>query len=147
MPKPIAELVESPGIVRGSQSIVLVEVRDFRDFASQPPFYLGMGASRRFDLAEMAGEGQLSLIVEILAVKDQDAVPVDRRGDRTNRRSGERPTEVDAADLADEQRMELAYGNFHPRASAPTCIKARAGKALQRLDKVADVSLHASETR
>ncbi len=78
MPQPVAELVEAARIVRGAQPVVLVEIRDVGDFGTQPALGCAAGAARRLDLAEMAGKGQLTLVIEILIAQDQQRMAVDR---------------------------------------------------------------------
>jgi hypothetical protein len=102
MPKTVAELIETAGVIGGTQPVVLVEIRDIRHLGPQPPLCLGPGASRRFDLAEVASERELPLVVELLIAEDEHRVAVDRIRDRAYRGCSEREPGIDTGYLADE---------------------------------------------
>ena len=74
---------------------------------------IGAAAARQFQLAEMPRERHLPLVVEILAAQHQDRVAVDRLAERPHRRRVERPPDIDPADLADKQRMQLSHRDSH----------------------------------
>jgi hypothetical protein len=66
MPEPVAELIEPARVVSSAQSVVLVEVRYVGDLGAQSPLPARSSTARRLDLAEMPGEGELPLVVEML---------------------------------------------------------------------------------
>ena len=113
MPEPVAELIEAARVVAPAQPALFVEIGDVRHFRPQPAVYIGAAAARDLQLAEMAGECHLALVVEMLAAKDQHGVAVDRFGNGVDRGSLERPADIDAAYLADKQRMQLADAQLH----------------------------------
>jgi hypothetical protein len=122
VPQPVPELVETAGIVGRSQPVVLVQIRDVGDFGTQPSLDRSSGAARRFDLAEIAGKGQLPLVIQILIAQNQYRIAVDRLRDFACGFRLQLPTAVDAADFGDEQRVERLQGDrcraAHRRASA-----------------------------
>src|SRR5258707_891210 len=110
MPQAVAELIETTRIVASTHASLLVEVGDVGHLRPQSALYVGAAAARNFQFAELAGEIHLPFVVEILAAKYQDGIAVDRLPQRRDGGFVERPYDIDAADLADEERVQLAYG-------------------------------------
>src|SRR4029077_487293 len=80
-PKAIGQPVE-PALAVGLEDVaVAVEIGNIGDVvARQAMFYAGVPRllRRRMDRPEMAGEFDLLVVAELLAVKDHDRIPVDR---------------------------------------------------------------------
>src|SRR5437660_12584856 len=108
MPQPIAELVEAARIVTAAHASLLVQVGDVGHFRPQSTLYIGAAAARDFQFAELAREIHLMFLVEILAAEHQDRVAVDGMPQRRDGGRIERTLDIDAADLADEERVQLA---------------------------------------
>ena len=113
MPEPVAELVEAARVVAPAQPVLLVEVGDIRHLGPQPPDDIGAAAARQLQLAEMPRERHLALVVEILAAQYQHGIAVDRRRERPHGLRVERPPGIEAANLADKQRVQRAHRDFH----------------------------------
>ena len=115
MPQTVAELIEAARIVgaraadrsrRGS--------RCRRSPARSRRLVAGPGAARRFDLAEMAREGELPLVVEILVAEDQHRIAVDRCARSRRSRSASSGTPgIDPGHLA--RRTADAAGGLEDR--------------------------------
>ena len=108
MPQPIAELVEAARVVAPAQPPLLVEIGDVRHLRAQPPLYIGAATAGELQLAEVAGEFHLPLVVERLAAEHQHRIAVNGLPQRRDCGRIERTPDIDAADLADKQRMKLA---------------------------------------
>src|SRR5436305_14863834 len=108
MPQPITELVEAPRIVAATHASTLIEIRDVGHLRPQSTLYIGAAAARDFQFAELAREFHLPLIVEMLVAEHQHRIPVDGLPQRRDGGRVERTFDIDAADLADEQRVQLA---------------------------------------
>jgi len=110
VPQPIAELVEAARVVAPAQPPLLVEIGDVRHLRAQPPLYIGAATAGELQLAEVAGECHLPLVIEFLAAEHQDGIPVDCPGQRPHRRRIERSPGSDVADFRGKERVQLSYG-------------------------------------
>ncbi len=64
-----------------------------------------------------------AFVVERLVVKHQHCIAVDRLVERRHVRRLERLPDIDPADLADKQRMQLANADAHRRISRSAVLK------------------------
>src|SRR5260221_10189753 len=80
------------------------------------PLFVRLGdvaAGRILDLAEIAGEGDLLLVGDVLVVKDQYRVAVHPGVDRRDIVARQRLPQINPRDLADKDRVTLTNGNGH----------------------------------
>ena len=100
--------------------VVAIEVRDVGELDREPAL-VGLddvAVHRQLDLAEVAAERDLLLVGELLVVEHQHGIAIHAGLDRRDLVGLERPAQIDAADLADEQRMQLA--NLHGHVLPPS---------------------------
>ena len=107
MPQPVAELVEAARIGAPAQLALLVEIGDVGDFRTQAPVHISPTAARNLQFPEVAGKRHLPVVFELLVMEDQHRIAIDRIRKGSHRLRSERPTGIDAADLGDEQRVQL----------------------------------------
>ncbi len=81
-----------------------------------------MTADRALDLAEIAAEGELLLVGDVLIVEHQHGIAVHPRLDRRRLVRREGLAQIDARDLADEHRMDLSNGDAHIATSRSTSV-------------------------
>ncbi len=115
MPQLVAEVEHAAAIVPGEHAIVAVEVRDVGELDREAPI-LGFGhvaVHGRLDRAEVATERDLLLVAQRLVVEHEHRVAVHAGLDRRDLVGAERPAQVDAFDLADEERVQLADADRH----------------------------------
>src|SRR5438067_1180212 len=105
MPQPITELVEAARIVTAAHASLLVQIGDVGHLRPQSTLYIGAAAARDFQLAELPREIHLPLVVKLLAAEHQDRVAVDGLPQHRDGGRIERMPDIDAADLADKQRV------------------------------------------
>ena len=122
VPEPITELVHPNPIVVRQQATFGIEVRDVIDFAVATLVIavLQYGEGRALDRPEEMTEGELLLIVDVLAGKDEYGMAIERRHQRGDCVHVERLAQVDPAD-----------SGRHPRRSAfrrPRQGNSRVGK-------------------
>jgi hypothetical protein len=93
--------------------VVAIEVGDIGHFQFQAAvFGLGhLGARGYLQFAEIAAEGELGLVVEVLVVEDQDGVAVHAGLDGRDLLCGQRPGQVDPGRVPGEVRGER--GDVH----------------------------------
>jgi len=115
MPQLVAEIEHAAAVVARQQLAVLVEIGDVGHVEGQPTLAIlhDMTAGDALDLAEIAAEGELLLVGDRLVVEYQDGVAVHGSLDRRRLLGGERLAQIDAVDLADEDRMDLPNGDAH----------------------------------
>ena len=105
MPQHVAEAEQPPPVLARHDLAVLAEVRDVGDFGRQPPVfvapYIGVG---EFQRAEIAAEGELLRVVNLLVGKDQHGKFVHARDDLADLPLGHGVAQVDAGNLAGEER-------------------------------------------
>ena len=108
MPEPVAQGIEAAVVVARAQLVVGVEVGDVGELGVLQAAHHAMVA-RRLDRAEQLAQAQQAVIVERLIVKDQHGVTVDGVVQRLHGLRRQRAGEIDAGDLAGEQRMQLTH--------------------------------------
>ena len=105
VPQPVAQTEQPPPVVARQHLVVLVEVGDVVDVHRQPALVtLRDVAGRLLQRAEVAAERKLRLVGEVLVVEHQHAVLVHAGGDRRGIGVRQRLGDVDAGDLAGEER-------------------------------------------
>src|SRR5688572_5636614 len=87
---------------------VLAEVGHDGD-VPRVPVVAGVG-DHRFELAEVAAEGDLRLVVEMLVAEDEDLVLVECFPDRAEILARHGYRQIDAGYLGDEKRMQALDG-------------------------------------
>src|SRR6266446_5418431 len=118
MPQPVAELEEPHPILGRHDFPVFVEIGEISDAGAEPLLAAladMTGCGIALELAEVAGEGDLLLVADVLFAKDENGVFIHPLVDCTHFRWAERLPAIDTGDLADEHRMERADRNGHRR--------------------------------
>jgi hypothetical protein len=115
MPELVAEIEQPPPIVAGKRPIVMPEVGNVVHQRIEPLFVrLGdVAAGGILDLAEIAGEGDLLLVGDILIVKDEHGVTIHPPVDCRDTVARQRLPQIDTRHLADKDRVDLTNGNSH----------------------------------
>jgi hypothetical protein len=118
MPQPVAELEEPHAVLGRHDPAVLVEVGEISDARSEPlVFALADMAGRciAFELAEVAGEGDLLFVGDVLVAEDEHGVSVHAPLDRDDFFVAERLAAVYTRDLSCEDRMQRTdrYGHVN----------------------------------
>src|SRR6266576_3644506 len=117
VPELVAEVEHPPPVVARKKRVVLADVGNISHFDRQPPVLRpgDIAADRTLDLTEIAAEGELLLIRDVLVVEGEHRVFVHAGLDRCDLIARQWLPEVDARDLADEDRMDLANTDGHLR--------------------------------
>ena len=118
MPQPVGQPVEPASRIGLQHVAVAVEVGDVGDVARFDPVLdvaMAQLQGRGGDRAEIAGEGDLRVVVEPLLAKDHHRIAVDRILDDLPVGGAKRTCGIDAGNLGDEIRMRWRYGDAHGR--------------------------------
>ena len=116
VPEPVAQLEEPLAVVARNDLAVLVEVGQIADPGAEAALRCladVAGPGLDLELAEVAREGDLLRVGDVLAVKDQHRMPVHALVDRGGVLAAERLRQIDAGNLADEHGMDLFDGERH----------------------------------
>ena len=109
MPQPVAQLEEPLAVVGRDDLAVPVEVGEIAHARAQPALRrLADGARPHLLLErpECAAEGELLLVGDVLVVEHQHGVAVHAGVDRRGVRGAERLAEIEARDLAADDRVK-----------------------------------------
>ena len=119
MPELVAEIEQPAAVVARQRPVVLAEIGHVVHQRVEPLFVRlrDIAAGRVLDLAEIAREGDLLLVGDVLIVKHEDGVAVHPGLDRRDLVRGQRPTQIDPGHFADKHRMNLADRNGHRKHS------------------------------
>src|SRR6516165_11564982 len=115
-PQPVAELEEPHAVFGRHDPAVLVEVREIRHARTEALLLAPADMSGRrvaLELAEVAGEGELLLVGDVLLAEHKNGVLVHAGLDRRHFHGAERATAVDPGDLPDKHRMQRTDRNGH----------------------------------
>jgi hypothetical protein len=123
VPELVAEVEQAAAVVARHRLMVLTEVRDVVHQRTEPLLViLGYGAAGRIlDLAEISGEVDLLLVGDFLVMEDQYRIAIHPLVDCGDLAARQRAAQIDPADLADKDRMDLADRKSHRRLSC--CLK------------------------
>src|ERR1700712_5468205 len=102
-------------VVSRQRLAILAEIGDVIEAAGEAPVlcFRDSAAARIFAFAEIAREGLLLLVGNVLAVEDQHGILVHAVLDRARFVCGEGLGEIDAGYFADEMRMKLSNRDRH----------------------------------
>ena len=117
VPQPIGQRVHPAPVVARAQFVARSEVGDVAELqpvAETAIFRLGhLTGEGDLQFAEIAAEFELLFVGQGLVGKHQDGIAVHARFDRRHLVARERPRDVDAGHLADEDRMNLTDADVH----------------------------------
>jgi hypothetical protein len=86
---------------------------EISDISGRSRRRIGAAATRQLQFAEVPRKRHLPLVVEILVAQYQHRIAINRLAEHPHRRGIERPPGIDAADLADKQRMQRPHRDSH----------------------------------
>ena len=110
------QLIEQPApVVAVQRLVVLIQVRHIVHQRVEPLLIwpCDTAAGRILDLAEIAGEGDLLVVGDVLVVEHQDRATIHPRLDRPDLVARRGRPQIDARYLADENGVHLANRDRH----------------------------------
>ncbi len=103
VPQHVAEAEQPAAVVAGQNLVVTAKVRDVGDLDAEAAFRLPADiAVGEIERPELAGEGQLLRVVDLLVGEDQHGEAIHSLGDGGDRLRARRLTQIDPIDLAEE---------------------------------------------
>ena len=135
MPQPVAELQLAQPAVRLPELVLVVQVGDVGDvLAHAQDLVRHRGLQHRLvHLAEVAGEGDVLLLGQVLVGKDQHGVGPERLLQRFQHLRRQRARKVDVADLGGEILGHGLNGQGHGTSSSSSRRRTGRGPGLCRL--------------